>query len=662
MRKTMLRNVPMLLIALLMSVTWAKADDSKYKSYDWDAERKRLTVAEEDKAESALILKDFKGYEYHYTPEGQLALYSIEHKIIWVNSDDAIEGNNKVFVPLWDVVELVEIKARTIKKNGEIVLLDKNNIKEIKNEETGGDYKIFAIEGVEIDSEIEYFYVVKMQPSANLYGNREYFQYSIPSRNATFELISPANLEFSFKSYNNFPKPKQEIVDETRFVKAEIDKVNALKQEEFAMYNANRMRVEYKLGFNHSRSDDELYTWDDAAERIFENIHATSKEEDKAVASFYKKLKIKKSLQPAEKIKAIENHLKTNFTIQKGYADDYFDIGKTIENRYSNETGVMRLYAALFARAGVQHELGLTTDRSNIRFDGKFNSWKYLSKYIFFFPETGEYLCPSRPDYRYGMIPYYWTHNYGLFIKPIMEKESVVGKAEVRFIEALAAEKSFDNLTIDVNFSDDMEQAAVALESNIGGYNAAQIQPFYPLLPEDNQKEVAKSLIQRYAEDAEFDKVEVFNGEKNLSPLNKPFIIKAAGKSSSFIEKAGPKYLFKLGSLIGPQVEMYQENERQNVVENDFNRLYDRTIKFNIPEGYQIKNMDDINLDVNYGKDGNKIYTFESAYEIKGNQVEVHVLEYYKEINCPIEDFEAFRKVINAAADFNKITLVIEKK
>lgn len=661
--KNLMFKTPMLILFWMISLGMTKADDSsKYRSYDWDAERKRLEVSEEDKDESALILKDFKGYEYHYTPEGKLALYAVEHKIIWVNSDNAIEGNNKVFVPLWDVLELVEIKARTIKKNGEIVLLDKSNIKEIKNEETGGDYKIFAIEGVEIDSEIEYFYVVKMQPGANLYGNREYFQYSIPSRNASFELISPANLEFSFKAYNNFPKPEQEIVDKTRFVKAKMDRISALKKEEFAMYNANRMRIEYKLGFNHSSSGKELYTWNDAAGRIYENVHYTEKEEDKAVTAFFKKLKIKKSASVDMKVKAIENHLKTNFSIQKGYAEDYFDITKTIENKYSNETGIMRLYAALFKKAGIKHELGLTTDRSNIRFDGKFTSWKYLSKYVFFFPETGEYLCPSRPDYRYGMIPFYWTHNYGLFIKGVEKDDKVVGKAQVRFIDALPADKSFDNLEIEVAFNPEMEKANLSLTSKIGGYNAAQIQPFYPFLPEENRDEVAKSLVQRYAEDAEFKTVKVENGEKNLSPLDNPFIIKATGESSSFIEKAGPKYLFKIGSLIGPQVEMYQENERQNVVENDFNRLYDRAIKFNIPEGYQIKNLDDIKLNVNYGKGDDKIYTFESTYEVKGNMIEVRVVEYYKEINCPIEDFEAFRKVINAAADFNKITLVMEKK
>jgi hypothetical protein len=40
----------------------------------------------------------------------------------------------------------------------------------------------------------------------------------------------------------------------------------------------------------------------------------------------------------------------------------------------------------------------------------------------------------------------------------------------------------------------------------------------------------------------------------------------------------------------------------------------------------------------------------------------VSIHEYYQKPNYPIEQFAVFQQVINAAADFNKVILVLEKK
>ena len=55
-------------------------------------------------------------------------------------------------------------------------------------------------------------------------------------------------------------------------------------------------------------------------------------------------------------------------------------------------------------------------------------------------------------------------------------------------------------------------------------------------------------------------------------------------------------------------------------------------------------------------------FLFKSDYVVKGDIIEVRVEEYYKQIYAPLDRYEDFRKVVNAAADFNKITLVLEKK
>ena len=43
-------------------------------------------------------------------------------------------------------------------------------------------------------------------------------------------------------------------------------------------------------------------------------------------------------------------------------------------------------------------------------------------------------------------------------------------------------------------------------------------------------------------------------------------------------------------------------------------------------------------------------------------QADVDVMETYAQLRYELSEFETFKKVINAAADFNKVVLVLEKK
>jgi hypothetical protein len=53
---------------------------------------------------------------------------------------------------------------------------------------------------------------------------------------------------------------------------------------------------------------------------------------------------------------------------------------------------------------------------------------------------------------------------------------------------------------------------------------------------------------------------------------------------------------------------------------------------------------------------------FNSSYQLAGNVVKITILEEYRRTYYPLSQFEDFKKVINAAADFNKVALVLEKK
>jgi len=319
------------------------------------------------------------------------------------------------------------------------------------------------------------------------------------------------------------------------------------------------------------------------------------------------------------------------------------------------------LYGALFKTAEIEHQLVLTTDRSNVKFDPDFQTWNYLVKYIFYFPKIDKYLAPEDPEFRLGMIPARLTHNYGLFIEPVQVGDFETGLGEVKFIPALDYDKNFDNIRVNLEFNPAMDRAKIEITREFGGYPGAFIQPYYRFLPDDKKKQVIEDYIKLSANDAEFSDLEIQNWEGNLSPLKDAFIIKSKIESASIFERAGNRFLLKLGEVIGPQTELYQEKERLLDVENEFNRLYDRNIKVKIPPGYRIKNLEDLKMYVAHEKDGEPVFLFKSDYQVEGDVVNIQIDEYYKIIDRELEYFEEFRTVINAAADFNKVTLVLEK-
>jgi len=52
---------------------------------------------------------------------------------------------------------------------------------------------------------------------------------------------------------------------------------------------------------------------------------------------------------------------------------------------------------------------------------------------------------------------------------------------------------------------------------------------------------------------------------------------------------------------------------------------------------------------------------FISSYTLNKNILTIQVNETYKKVYYPMEQFEDFKRVINASADFNKIVLVLQK-
>lgn len=655
--KTLSFTMIMPVLLMLNSTVQAQEAKSALLTYNWDENRARYQLTPDEEQAPKIVLLSKTIVEYIFENQ-EFIQYSLDHMITRVNSDDAIESSNKIIIPMYNAIDVVTIKARSISKDGKVINLDKNNIKEIKNDENNQSSRIFAIEGVEKGSEIEYFYVKKSYPT--MYGH-ENFQFSAPVKEASFQLLAPDHLKFKFKSYNNFPEIKDTTLNDKVIYTAKATNVPLLREELFANYQKNRMGVDYKLAYNLAKSKKEMNSWADVAQSQYTVLTTITSKETKEVEKLFKALKIKKGATDEEQIHAIENFIKTTILIQEVYGDEYSTLDNIIQNKFANKRGIVKLYVALFKQAGVKAQVVLTSDRSTVPFDESFESYRFLNNYLVYFPSTDKFLTPEEVNYRYPLIPYNLTATDGLFLKEVTIGDFTTYMPLVKFIPAISAELTGQKIEADIDFDKNLDEAHLVVTNTMKGYYAVFVQPYYSLIPDDKKQKLLEDVMNDITKDTKYTKLEAENTDPN-STIDQPFIVRAEVKGSSLLERAGQKVLFKVGEILGKQMEMYQDKERKMAVECDHNRIYQRIIRIKIPEGYIIKNLNDINMNHVCEKNGDKIFYFISGYELNNNLLTIKIEEVYKEISYPVEKFEEYRKVINAAADFNKVTLVLEPK
>ncbi|MCW3785059.1 DUF3857 domain-containing protein [Plebeiibacterium sediminum] len=642
-----MKNV-IILISLLLS-----ANIYSQTNYSWSAKPVFSTIATENKDENVIGIFFHEKYEYEYADDGELQMIHTLHKKFRLNNDDAIDQFNKISVSLNNVIELIDIKARTIKPNGKTIEFDKNNIKEIKDEDSHNSYKIFAIDGIEKGDDVEYMVIRKMEGSN--FG-RTFFQYSFPLQLATFEIISPKNLIYDVKGYNGFPNASLSELDENHnSFKCEQKDIPSIKNEKFSYLEPRKQRIEYRLNYNTAINKAQRLTWDDAAIRVYETMYLGDYNE---IIDKWIQLANIDTTSEIAKIKSLEQFIKTNIYVEDFNAPELSDLEFIYENKVAGTRGDVKLYANMLKQLGIEHNLVLTSERDDVKFDADFQSWNFLDKYLIYFPKDDTYLDPSIHAYRLGTVNSALTATDGLFIVPVKigDFESAIGK--IKYIEPTPDTLNYDNMVIDIQLDIDNNTTKIKTERGLNGLSGGYISNFIGLMDAEQKQNTLKQITSTKAPNPIYNALEIRETSDKEPIKNSEFIIYSDLSTDAFLENAGNKILFNIGESIGPQTEMYFEENRTSNAENDWNRMYIREITFHVPEGYKIINPEVTKMSIVQ----DSIYGFVSDYVYNGDIYSVRIKEYYKNIMVKPEEFEGFKNVINAAADFNKAVLVLQEE
>ncbi|MBF4516428.1 DUF3857 domain-containing protein [Flavobacterium sp. ANB] len=654
MKKQYLKTVFTFIALMATSVFFAQ--DYSFKDYNWNEKENTIEVPANYKDEKEVILNRTSKIEV-VVDKNTAIQYRLIHEKRYINSDDAIERNNKIYIPFGGNENILVTKARVILKSGKVITLDKKDIKEEVDEEKGMKYNYFAVNGLEKGAVIEKLYIIEEAP--DLKGNTIKMQDEYPIAVYNFELITPAHLFFKTKSYNGLSEP---VLDEKKFEKKKVLTITekdiiALKDDEqYSNWDVKLKLFRYKMDANAYTGARNINSFKEYATNTYELLNPVlDKKQEKAIATFCSSIPESKDAQ--EQIWNIENKIKKTIIYDK-YIDAKETLSDVIKTKQANSLDILKLYTAVFKYFKIEQNLVFTSNRYKIPFDKDFESYENLNDFIFYFPAIKKYLSPTEIEYRIPLFPNYLGNNNGLFIKEKVFAGIPMGIGEINFIEIPGTEITHDFMDITVDFTKDLENPSITSRMTYGGYSGLNFQPLKDFISADQYKTMLKNVSENYTLKAECKTLTTENDGIDFIG-KKPYIMNLTFDGKDMIQKAGGNYLFSVGQTIGSQMEFYQENKRMLPIEIDYPHYYTRKIKIILPQGATIKNLDKFVMDYKTQLNGKTEAAFISNYSQNKNEVTIENTEFYNIINYPLASFDEYKAVINAAADFNKIVVVV---
>ncbi len=611
--------------------------------------------------EAAVTVMNKVRIEYIDNKDKNLDEYFTQHKIVHINNDHGIEYYNKIYINVNDFSDAIEIRARTILPGGKIIELDKANIKDLKDED-GSLYKIFAFEGLENGSDIEFYYT--LHKHTDLMGKFR-LQDKFPVIEAGFELIAPSRLAFDLKSIHCQSDILTDTLpgDKSR-LRLHFQDLSGLDEEKYSSYHVNLARVEYKLSYNNALHPGvRMFTWNEYAKRIFAAYGTYSDKEIKKVSDLIENNQWDKLSGDSLKIIAVENYIKKYINYHKDLEDDNASGIETIlKTKVANVAGLIRLYGALYSTLQIDFQFVLAADRDEEVIDKNFENWNNCSNEMLYFPSQHHFLVPTKIQYRYPWIDPSWGDGNALFCKNISIGSMNSAIAEIKYVPLESYQQSYVNLESKLSLNATMDSLLMDMKFLYGGYSAAGLRYDFDFLTPQEERDAIKEFSKNAMGTETILSSSIENRAFEDGNSYKPFILNIKVKSGDLLERAGNKILLKIGLVIGPQVEMYQEKERQLPMAMEFPHTEQRKIELIIPDGYQVRNPDDLRLKQIYQEDGSQTMGFVSDYTLKDSLLTVEIMEDYRKSSYPISQYEDFRKIINTSSDFNKVVLILEKK
>lgn len=630
----------------LISFGYSEAEDTIF----WREKAELIPLNEKDIAYGdATILEDNRFVNYK-----SRSRETTRHKIVYIKTQEGLDDNNKVVIYVPNSGAIKNIKARSISKDGDIVELNENNIKEIDDYSDNGNLKVFAIEGAEVGGQIEYTYTLKTP----LYDSGlELYSMDYKTVHGCMLIRCYDFFEIDSKA-RNWEGDDVDTRTENLYI---FENILPIAQEKYATPKANRLAVEHKL-LGGGTSETLYSDYDNVLAKLNKDFFEFTNKELKKAKSYLKKFEGVES-DDQETLKNLTAYLKSKVFYQEKYNQpNYENVLVIMKSGVANDVGLTKFYCLLVQSLGIEYEVLVSCNKYSARLDPGYCSRNTTDEFILYFPSYKTYLYPSSQVTHYGMVPSWLAGNTGMIVHP--------SKRFARFkeIESAPHDENLTALTINI----DMDLGSNSSVFNIDAFGTGQLafshnyDMYYADSDKEKQQELEGYVKWRYP-DAEIQNVSMVDPEKwgdigACEDYECRRSFKAKVKSASFFNRVGDKLLVNVGTLLGPQTELYSETERVQPITTGYNKSYSFTINIPVPDGYKYSGDQNGIIDNTFkNDDGEFVAGFKSTINVVDNVVQIQIDEFYAFVNIDKKYYEDYRRVINSAADFNKAILLFEK-
>lgn len=620
----------------------------KIKDYTWSEKPLFNEIPEQFRSAPAVVLKDNREI---YIRVGYYAFASfiVRHEAIKINKASAINDYNKVKAVNGLTRSVRDFHARIIKPDGKIVVLSEDKITETEV----GKVKSLVFEGVQEGDIIEYYYILKEVPQSN---DVEIIQREIPILESKME-FSASGVGFNILTTGNLERIEND--GRTTIIGKNIP---AYKDESNNKKVANLYKIIYQA---YTKGVANSNTWDTFFTNALGKFKGTQISKGKS-KNFVKDLNLNDASKTIDqRITALDLYIKSNFEIKE--RGDATKLKKDLSEGKQKVTysEMLSLVAMALTEMKIHFQVIATMDRFLGDLDKKDVYFSFPFTYEIYIPKTKKFIAPFEDFVNYGFPTWEVQKTTGI-IYDCQVGERPKCSFETLDIPFTPADFTTTKTQIALKLTPDQQNVSIEKSTATSGYagqiNRGNIREIKAI---DDKIQLEKYVNYVCLEGVEAKLLEYsFDNEAiENNYTNTPFIFKCKAETKTdFIETAGNLLLVNLGKSIGTQSNLYQETTRENPVELQYAKKYEHQITFEIPTNYEIESFKDFIVNKTFFKDKVLICSFISAAKIDNTKLVIDVTETYNDITYDLKEYNSYRDVINASADFTKAAVVLKPK
>lgn len=603
---------------------------------------------------AATIQRYRHAVEYYYDGDSAsgytLRMRELVHKVIRLNTQQGVTAYSQLRIPING--KLVYRDARTWMPGGKHRKLPDDAYYTVEPP-NGTKEVIFAFRGAQVGGRVEFIYMIERP--AELSG-MFVLQSKIPVQDAVFEFITPDYIKLDIMTKRS-PQAKMRFDPHLHRNKNTwlIGATNIPPLGDSRTFRrSDPQRICFRIAEN-KRDRSKVLSWQDIGSRYSEAIYPQLSDEvrERLQAELNEAFtSLGASADQEKKIIALTEHVRSAFRyIPDNHSGAVSRLEHVLNHRVANWQGILRLYGALFWQAGIRHQPVLTSDKRQITMDVNFPSWDFIQRVLFYFPEQKTFFAPLQTEYSYGLLPPETVSNRALFLNPtgthaLFWTNVAVIRQEYQIENRVAA-------TYELELDTESHQVSLQANRTLEGYKAVHSDP-----KELFGRRVAGHNIP--TERARRDIRQITFSERRTSTWTQEQ--NGAWQSATLLESAGKTLLLRIGDLFqlstreapAPALE-----DAESPIHLDYPEAYQTEVEVRIPEGYLIRNLEDLRKKIVYEKNGYRM-GMTCTYDLEAGRVRIRMREFYDQSSYPPALNDTFHRIQSAVWELRNTVLILE--